>query len=344
MSPRSGRGWRGRLVPATGLDLSQRRLGRRVDRFPARGRPLPPVRGARLPVGAPHADRPQADGAPGRDRRLFVSPLRDERGWEFAGGEYADAVNGFRFLSEAYAIADPGYDARVTVPVLWDTHVGHDRLQRVSGHPADALDGVRAAGRASGRAVPRAAARRDRRAQPRRSTTASTTRSTRPASPPGRRSTSARCAGCSPPWTRSTPGWPTVASSSAPAAGDRLAAVHHARALRRRLPDPLQVLDPQAGRVRAPVAVRPRPLPVAGRRRDRRLRRDPRPLLRHPPDDQSVGPDRDAAGGQLRRAVGGAGRRGHRDDIGGGRRPGRGPSTPGRWRPPLGQLPAARDG
>ncbi len=51
----------------------------------------------------------------------FVSPLRDERGWEFAGGEYADAVNGFRFLSEAYAIADPGYDARVTVPVLWDT-------------------------------------------------------------------------------------------------------------------------------------------------------------------------------------------------------------------------------
>jgi putative glutathione S-transferase len=50
----------------------------------------------------------------------FVSPLRDERGWEFAGEEYADAVNGFRFLSEAYAITDPSYDARVTVPVLWD--------------------------------------------------------------------------------------------------------------------------------------------------------------------------------------------------------------------------------
>jgi putative glutathione S-transferase len=54
----------------------------------------------------------------------FVSPLRDERGWEFAGGEYVDAVNGFRFLSEAYTIADPGYDARVTVPVLWDTQSG----------------------------------------------------------------------------------------------------------------------------------------------------------------------------------------------------------------------------
>ncbi len=54
----------------------------------------------------------------------YVSPLRDERGWEFAGGEYVDAVNGFRFLSEAYAIADPGYAARVSVPVLWDTEAG----------------------------------------------------------------------------------------------------------------------------------------------------------------------------------------------------------------------------
>jgi putative glutathione S-transferase len=54
----------------------------------------------------------------------FVSPLRDERGWEFIGGEYVDPVNGFRFLSEAYAITDPDYDARVTVPVLWDTETG----------------------------------------------------------------------------------------------------------------------------------------------------------------------------------------------------------------------------
>jgi putative glutathione S-transferase len=50
----------------------------------------------------------------------FVHPLRDERGWTFAGGAYTDPVNGFRYLSEAYAAADPEYDARVTVPVLWD--------------------------------------------------------------------------------------------------------------------------------------------------------------------------------------------------------------------------------
>ncbi len=54
----------------------------------------------------------------------FVSPLRDERGWEFPGGEYVDSVNGFHFLSEAYAATDPNYEARVSVPVLWDKQAG----------------------------------------------------------------------------------------------------------------------------------------------------------------------------------------------------------------------------
>jgi putative glutathione S-transferase len=54
----------------------------------------------------------------------FVDPIRDERGWAFTGGEYVDPVNGFRFLSEAYEATEPGYDARVSVPVLWDKRVG----------------------------------------------------------------------------------------------------------------------------------------------------------------------------------------------------------------------------
>ncbi len=54
----------------------------------------------------------------------FVDPIRDERGWAFTGGGYVDAVNGFAFLSEAYSATDSGYDARVTVPVLWDKHSG----------------------------------------------------------------------------------------------------------------------------------------------------------------------------------------------------------------------------
>src|SRR5437763_6817697 len=47
----------------------------------------------------------------------FVDPIRDERGWAFTGGPYVDVVNGFSFLSEAYAASDPAYEARVSVPV-----------------------------------------------------------------------------------------------------------------------------------------------------------------------------------------------------------------------------------
>jgi putative glutathione S-transferase len=50
----------------------------------------------------------------------YISPLRDHHGWRFAGGEYTDQVNDFRYLSEAYAASDPDYEARVSVPVLWD--------------------------------------------------------------------------------------------------------------------------------------------------------------------------------------------------------------------------------
>lgn len=51
-----------------------------------------------------------------------VDPIRDERGWAFRNGPgYSeDPVNGFPFLSEAYKASDPHFNARVTVPVLWD--------------------------------------------------------------------------------------------------------------------------------------------------------------------------------------------------------------------------------
>ncbi|MBD5635222.1 MAG: glutathione S-transferase family protein, partial [Candidatus Eremiobacteraeota bacterium] len=52
-----------------------------------------------------------------------VDPFRDELGWRFGTGEgfQEDAVNGFRYLSEAYEATQAGYRGRVTVPVLWDT-------------------------------------------------------------------------------------------------------------------------------------------------------------------------------------------------------------------------------
>jgi putative glutathione S-transferase len=54
----------------------------------------------------------------------YVDPLRDSRGWRFSGGEYTDEINGFAFLSEAYLAAEPNYEARVSVPVLWDKEQG----------------------------------------------------------------------------------------------------------------------------------------------------------------------------------------------------------------------------
>jgi putative glutathione S-transferase len=53
----------------------------------------------------------------------IADPIRDERGWTFTGapGTTADAVNGWTYLSEGYLATDPAFDARVTVPVLWDT-------------------------------------------------------------------------------------------------------------------------------------------------------------------------------------------------------------------------------
>jgi glutathionyl-hydroquinone reductase len=48
-----------------------------------------------------------------------VDPIRDERGWRFTSSE-PDPLNGWAFLSEAYFASDPGYRARVTVPILWD--------------------------------------------------------------------------------------------------------------------------------------------------------------------------------------------------------------------------------
>jgi len=55
-----------------------------------------------------------------------VDPIRDERGWAFRDGpgHSRDPVNGFAFLSEAYAVGDPAYLGRVTVPALWDRRAG----------------------------------------------------------------------------------------------------------------------------------------------------------------------------------------------------------------------------
>ncbi len=53
----------------------------------------------------------------------LLDPVRDDRGWRFGDGEdgEADPINGFSYLSEAYAVTNPEYEGRITSPVLWDT-------------------------------------------------------------------------------------------------------------------------------------------------------------------------------------------------------------------------------
>jgi putative glutathione S-transferase len=49
-----------------------------------------------------------------------LHPVRGPDGWVFSSDEYADPLNGFRTLREAYEATDASYDGRVSVPVLWD--------------------------------------------------------------------------------------------------------------------------------------------------------------------------------------------------------------------------------
>ncbi|MFT4035733.1 MAG: glutathione S-transferase family protein [Patulibacter sp.] len=64
-------------------------------------------------------------GLEGAIGMTVVDPIRDERGWRFGDGSpergQPDPLHGWEYLSEGYLLTDPSFDARVTVPLLWDT-------------------------------------------------------------------------------------------------------------------------------------------------------------------------------------------------------------------------------
>ena len=196
----------------------------------------------------------------------------------------------------------PHYTGRVTVPVLVGPGAAHDRQQRVVRDHPDAELGVRR------RSAPRPATTTRQPCGPRStestsgSTPRSTTASTAPASPPRRRPTTRRSPSCSRRSTGSRSGWPASAISL----GDRVTEADwrlfttllrfdpvyhgHFKCNLRRLVD-----YPQS------VGLHARALPVAGRRRDRRLRAHQGPLLRQPWHHQ---PDRHRAHGARSRLRG----------------------------------------
>ena len=225
-----------------------------------------------------------------------VDPVRDEKGWRFTLDEGGvDPVTGASYVMELYRRSDPDFDGRATVPFLWDT-----KTERIvtNDYPQITLDlstqwtALHAEG-APDLYPERAREAIDDMAEQNfhainngvyKAGFATTQEAYEQAYDAlfaqlhkleGHLSTERYLVG--------------------PAAvGGRRPAVHDARALRRRLPRPLQVQRAQADRAAEPVGLRPRPVPDARLRRHDRLRPHQDALLRHPRHDQ---PDRRRAEG-----------------------------------------------
>ena len=91
-------------------------------RLQGRAGPLPSLRVARLPLGAPHADLPQAEEARGRHLGLRRAPSWASKAGSSTRTTAPPAISAVRLddLYQVYLKADPHYSGRVTVPVLWD--------------------------------------------------------------------------------------------------------------------------------------------------------------------------------------------------------------------------------
>ena len=144
-------------------------------RLPGRGRPLPPVRLLRVPVGAPHGDRAPPEGARGRDRRCRSST----RSATSAAGPSPAASTSTRSTAGASSPRPTRPPSRLRRARHGPGAVGHrdgpDRQQRVGRHPAHAADRLRRARRAApSTSTPSRSARRSTR-----STSTSTTRQQR---------------------------------------------------------------------------------------------------------------------------------------------------------------------
>jgi hypothetical protein len=252
-------------------------------------RSLPPDRQPRLPVGEPGHHRPAAPRARGRAPDGGGRADHDWRSWSStwipAG---STPCSGSRASRTRSRLACPATRGASPSRRSWTAHRPgrHQRLQADHARPVHAVDGPPPRRRPS--ALPGVAARRDRRGHrgrlPRRE----------------QRRVRGRVRG-QPPTPTSVPtrlfarlDWldrparhPALPGRRQHHRGGR-AAVHHARAVRRRLPQPLQVQPVEADRDAGAVGLRAGPVPDARVRGHDRLRAHQAALLRgaqrHQPD------------------------------------------------------------
>ncbi|KAI1794303.1 glutathione S-transferase [Ganoderma leucocontextum] len=89
------------------------------------GLSISPLRLLRLPMGYPDTDRPKLKGLEDIIGVSVVSPRLTPDSWAFAKvdpfpGADDDPLYGAAYLKELYHKANPEYEGRFTVPVLWD--------------------------------------------------------------------------------------------------------------------------------------------------------------------------------------------------------------------------------
>lgn len=307
----------GRAGPARGRAVHGRPRGRRAHRggrgVARRGGPLPARGGAGVPVGEPddHRASPARPGGrdlaghPGADPRRAVLDLRPRRGREGPRARHR---------------ADPG-ELLHAVPRLPAGHHGAGDRGRADGRrrdqrlPADhprPLDGVdRVPPRRRPAADPRrrAGAGRDVRGDRARVHRGEQRRvPVRLRGVPGGVRRRVRAAVDRDGLARGAPDDAPLSDGGADHRGRR-AAVHHAGAVRPRVPRALQVQPEQADRDAGAVGLRARPVPDPGLRRHDRLRADQGALLRGPRGHQPDGHRARGPGASWPRSRPGTGRR-----------------------------------
>ena len=278
--------------------LHHRRRQRRPDRqrrLSRRSRPLSSLCFARLPVGAPHADFPQAEKARGViSVSVTRGAIRQARAGNSAPSRARRSIPSTANPTSptSISLADPHYTGRASVPVLWDkkqrTIVNNESSEiiRMLNSAFDAFTDVR-----TDYYPPTLRGEIDRINDVVYNTVNNGVYRAGFATTQAAYEEAARAVFATLDQLEDAAVAPALSRRHADHRS-RLAVVHHACSLRRGLLQPLQMQCAAHRRLSESLELSARSLPGAGRRRDRQPRSHQAALLRQPPQRE---PDRHRA-------------------------------------------------